>query len=399
MIRILFVDDEQFLLDGLQNLLRKQRKVWEMHFVISGEAALEALAARSFDIIVTDMRMPGMDGAALLERVIVAHPGVIRMVLSGQADEEQIRRVLPVTHQFLSKPCDTETLTAAIEQALAARAAVADPAVRAAVGRFAALPSPQGIYDELVRVAADLRAASGDFAAVIGRDPAMSAKVLQIVNSSFFGLPQHLSSIAQAVAYLGVESIKSLAVMAHVFGVGDAAGMPKCVSPERLQRRSLLAAALARRVVRDSGYAEQAFAGGLLHDLGHLVLGLAMPERYCGAQAEAARRKVPFESVEFELLGVRHAPVGGYLLGAWGIPPGVVEAVTVHHDETPSRGAHRHVIDAVRLAARVSAAVAEGSTAAGNTADPALAALGVPEDQYEVVRETIAATLGDAVPA
>jgi YesN/AraC family two-component response regulator len=113
--RVLFVDDDQYILDGLQNLLRKQRSRWDMCFALGGAAALELFAAAPFDVIVSDMRMPGMDGAELLAHVRERYPAARRIVLSGYAEPAAVQRALEVAHQFLSKPCRAPDLIDAID--------------------------------------------------------------------------------------------------------------------------------------------------------------------------------------------------------------------------------------------------------------------------------------------
>src|SRR4051812_42002217 len=103
--RILFVDDEPELLNGLSKALRKQRGRWEMVFAVGPDAALEELARSRFDVVLSDMRMPQIDGAQLLARARDLDPGVFRIILSGYSDRDSLRRSLAVAHQFFDKPC------------------------------------------------------------------------------------------------------------------------------------------------------------------------------------------------------------------------------------------------------------------------------------------------------
>ena len=139
-LHVLFVDDEQAILDGLRNSLRKERKRWDMTFALGGQQALEEMKKTPADVVITDMRMPGMDGAELLRHIQRDFPAAARIVLSGQAERESIMRALPVTHQFLHKPCDGETLRAVIEQTHALHKLMQNPALTALVGKLERIP-------------------------------------------------------------------------------------------------------------------------------------------------------------------------------------------------------------------------------------------------------------------
>ena len=194
-LHVLFVDDEQAILDGLRNSLRKERKRWDMTFALGGQQALEEMKKTPADVVITDMRMPGMDGAELLRQIQRDFPAAARIVLSGQAERESIMRALPVTHQFLHKPCDGETLRAVIEQTHALHKLMQNPALTALVGKLERIPAVPSTYTELARLAADPKADSAMFAKVIEMDAAVCAKVLQLVNSAYFGLGQKIVSI------------------------------------------------------------------------------------------------------------------------------------------------------------------------------------------------------------
>jgi HD-like signal output (HDOD) protein/ActR/RegA family two-component response regulator len=328
--RILFVDDERNILQGLQDLLRKQRKDWDMAFALGSQAALDELARAPFDVIVSDMRMPGMDGAELLARVKDQYPSVARIVLSGHADRDAIVRALPVAHQYLSKPCSAETLRSTIERVWNLHALLADPITRQLVGKMDKIPSPPAIYWELTRAAAAPDVGLADLGKIVEKDPAMSAKVLQLVNSSYFGIAQTVTSVPRAVTYLGLELLKVLAISAHVFG---AVTMPAIegFSLEELQNDSLVVAQLARRFLNNSKKADDVFGASIVHDVGRIVLALGLPERYQRVIRAAAESHRAVHLVEAEELGVTHAEVGAYLLGIWGLPLNLVETAAFHH--------------------------------------------------------------------
>ncbi len=116
--RILFVDDEPLVLQGLQRMLRTMRNEWDMAFAEGGEAGLALLAEAPFDVVVSDMRMPGMNGAQFLREVMRLYPTTVRLVLSGHADKDLVSQCVGVAHQYLNKPCDADTLKSTIQNAL-----------------------------------------------------------------------------------------------------------------------------------------------------------------------------------------------------------------------------------------------------------------------------------------
>jgi len=188
MKRVLFVDAEPKVLDGLRRLLHPMGSEWEMTFVGSGSKALSQLAANPFDVVVTDIRMPEMDGVELLERVSRQYPRVVRIVLSGQADDETSMRVVDLAHQCLAKPCDPDILKRALNRSCALRDIVGDPTIQALLARIDHLPSMPGILVELVREIRSPQASFQKVATIMTKDVGMTSKILQLVNSAFFGL-------------------------------------------------------------------------------------------------------------------------------------------------------------------------------------------------------------------
>lgn len=310
--RILFVDDEPAVLDSLSDVLRKERKRWDMVFAGSGREALEILAKSTFDIVVTDMRMPGMDGAQLLTRIKTEYPSVTRLVLSGHADREAVTRSISVAHQYLTKPCDGATVRSTIERAHGLRLRIESDEVKAVVGRIDQLPSIPQAYHQLTKIANDPTKGLCDVARVIESDPAMSAKVLQLVSSSYFGTRRDVRSIQQAVGLLGIDLLKVLVLTANTFAAAadlEIEGAPL----EQFQRFSIATARAAKRMASPA-LAEEAFTAALVHDIGKLILAIGR--------------------IEESEIDVTHAEIGSYLLGLWGLPFAILEAVAYHH--TPS---------------------------------------------------------------
>lgn len=350
MKRILFVDDEANILDSLRTLLRKQRKEWEMTFVNSAQDALAEMLAAPFDVIVSDMRMPKMDGAALLRQVQQDYPHVVRIVLSGQTEQDVARRMVHVAHQFLAKPCDGRELQQTIERACSLQSLLEQPALRQVVGQMGQLPVKPSVYARLLEVLQNPGSSMADAASVIEKDMSTSAKMLQVVNSAFFGLAKRVGDIRTAVSYLGLEMVKMLALSVEM---RESQGKLKpCpgFSLDAIQEHGLLAARLARRLLPDKLQAQDAFSAAMLEDVGILVLMSRMPDAFAQVVAEARESSRALHAVETERVGVAHAEIGAYLLGIWGLPYPIVEAVAHHHHPGGSGATTFDVVAAVHVA-------------------------------------------------
>lgn len=336
--RILFVDDEPMLLKGLERSLRGMRREWYMEFAPGGRQALEALAHAPFDVVVTDMRMPEIDGARLLEEIKIKYPRIMRFVLSGQSDRETILRSIGATHQYLSKPCDLQDLKQKINQALALRELLESPKLKEMVSRLDTLPSLPDLYVSLTQALSDSEVTVGKIADIIRRDMGMTTKVLQLVNSAFFGLPSQVSSPQHAVSLLGIDNLRAVVLSLHVFSEFEGRQDPIIAG---LWPSSLRVAAFARAIIRAEKGSQRAeddaFAAGLLHDVGRLVLASSCSKEYLAVLESSRGGKITCAEAESQMFGCTHAEVGAYLLGLWGLPASVVQAVAWHH--APARSA------------------------------------------------------------
>jgi HD-like signal output (HDOD) protein len=336
--RILFVDDEMRILEGLQRMLRPQRQHWEMAFAPGAQAALGMLEAARFDVVISDMRMPGMDGAALLKTVRDKYPGVLRIILSGYTEMEAAFNAVPVAHQFLVKPCDQDTLRTAIERATSLSDVLNSKMLANLVGSIQQLPSLPQMCLELQQALADPDVSSRRIAQIVERDPAMSAKILQLVNSAFFGVVRNVSDIHAAINYLGTSTLQNLVLSAEVFRVFRPSETIRGFSLEAHQAHAQLTARITKDLAGNGAIPGLGLIAGLLHDVGKLVLAEATPQHFANAIAAAQDRKRPLFEIEEEMIGVSHAEVGAYLLGLWGIPYIIIEAVAHHHH--PERVPH-----------------------------------------------------------
>ncbi|HUP03341.1 MAG TPA: response regulator [Bryobacteraceae bacterium] len=338
MKRILFVDDEPYVRAGLMRLLYPLRHQWEMAFAGSGREALRRLEEAPFDVLVTDLRMPEMTGVDLLGIVRQRFPGITRIVLSGVADLEHTLRANALAHQYLCKPCDAVTLRSTLERARSMQQILEDAALRKLIAGIEKLPRAPTIYLEINAVLGLGESSAKDIADVLTRDIAVTAKLLQLVNSPLFGLHRRITSVVEAVTYLGIGTVKSLALSGAAFSEFRDPRLARFA--EQLSEHGLKVAALAREIANSSTLAgvtrDDCFAAGILHDIGKLILVDNRPAEFQECLRTACVRGLTSLEAEAQAFGVTHAEVGAYLLWLWGLPDCVTEAAAMHHRPGPS---------------------------------------------------------------
>lgn len=331
--RILFVEDNPVLLQ-LYGMMLDGLPEWSIAIVDSGEAALRLLETTPFDVVVSDLRMPGMDGVQLLTQVKARYPRTSRIILSGLHDQREIAECLGATHQFIAKPFSAPRLKATLARLCGLDAYLQDEKLRDLVGQLETLPSFPSLYLDVMQELATENPSLENIANIVGQDPAMTAKMLQIANSAALGMVQQIHSPFEAVQYVGTSTVRSLALSAHVFAAYEKVAI-RNFSIAGLWEHGVRTATLARSILRTSGAeaseVEDAYTAGMLHDLGKMMLAANRPEEFQRAVSLAQESKMPLHLAEHEVFGADHAGVGAYLLGLWGLPVAIVEAVAFHH--------------------------------------------------------------------
>jgi putative nucleotidyltransferase with HDIG domain len=330
----MFVDDEPNVLDGLKRTLRPLRREWDMRFANSGSEALALMAADPADVLVTDMRMPGMDGDELLAEIRRRHPATTRIVLTGQCTREAMVRLVALAHRIMSKPCDPVELKATVESAVSLQHLLTSPSLVALVSQLRSIPSPPILYG---KVLAQLEKPEGSLAEIgnlLAQDLGMSAKIMQVANSALFGSRHSAADPTQAVQRLGAEITRAIVLAADVFTRYDP--HPICpFSIDDLWAHSQKVGALAGHIARAEGATERvatdARLAGLLHDIGRLIMVTQQPEQYKEVFGLLQAGDMTIVQAELRVFGATHADVGAYLLGLWGLPGAFVEAVAWHH--------------------------------------------------------------------
>jgi HD-like signal output (HDOD) protein/ActR/RegA family two-component response regulator len=350
MKRIIFVDDDVPLLEGLRARLHGMADKWHMTFTDSGGQAIAEFQRQPFDLIVSDIRMPGMHGARLLRTVGERWPETVRIALSGLCEPEQTVRVATTAHQFLSKPCEFPLLENVVERCLSLQELLPSPDLRRVVGRIQRLAPQRGSHSTLKTLVSGADATHRELAEATASDTVVTARVLQMANSGFFRRGRRVSNLEQAVAHLGCGSIRTLVMSSEVFPHGTDKPASCLVDLERLQLHARQVVDSAHALTAGSALAEDTALAALLKDIGYWVLACECPRDLARAHEWALTNGVPMHEAETKVIGASHAQIGAYLLGIWGLPGPVVDAVAHHHSPEDVRHGEFDALAALSIA-------------------------------------------------
>ena len=353
MKRIIFVDDETRILFGLRRTFRSMRNEWEMLFVKSGQEALDSLSNNNFDIIVSDIDMPGMNGIELLKEVARLYPKMTRIVLSGRNEKECILRSENFIHQYISKPCDTETLKYVFKRTFMLHDLLVNDKFETLLSKMQSLPSLPSRYNDILKNCESPHISLNEIGELISQDISLSAKVLQVSNTVCYSLRQRITNPIQATVQLGLEIVKNLVLLNHVLSQFDLKKMQD-LSINDLWNHSVTVATYARDIIKAENICEDvedlAYGAGLLHDVGKLIIATNFPDEYISAQTLAIKNRITISQAEKEIFKTTHATVAGYLLGLWGLPDTIINTVIFHHDPAKNISKNRDVVTAVHVA-------------------------------------------------
>ena len=337
----------------MRRMMYSLRDDWNMFFAESGEKALEILAAEQIDIIISDMRMPGINGLQLLQKTQQLYPGIMRIVLSGQADNEDIiKSVMPI-HQYLSKPCDFETIKTTITRILGLKSILANQQLLKYITGRKTLPSLPDMYQKLMKAINTPDVSVKEIGEIVEKDIGMSAKILQLVNSSFFGFTKNITSPVQAAVYLGIDTLKSLVLGVGIFSEFEKKNTDKAMI-SKLWSHSISTAEIAKKIAlaqkRDRQFVDLAYTSGLLHDIGILILLEDYGEQYATCFKDNTLLITEQMNKEKDIVDSTHNKIGAYLLGLWGFSEPIVNAVYFHHNPAECPAEDTSLLDCLYIA-------------------------------------------------
>jgi putative nucleotidyltransferase with HDIG domain len=331
---ILFVDEEKFVHKALKRSIRKMRQEWDMRFAAGPAEALEILGNEPMEVIVTETVFQDQSGLDFLEMARQGHPHSVRIILSGYSSQDVVLKSVDLAHQYLAKPCDDEELKATISRAFMIKKLISHQGLREMVSRIDALPTLPATYVELVEELKNEDASIEKIGDIISKDIGLTAKILKVVNSSFFGLRQQITYPTKAVSMLGLDLVRAMALTSGTFDKFKHLKVPG-FSIERMWDHAMRTSAFAKIIAQESGIdrrgADTAFMAGLLHDIGKLLIAAHLPDSFAVINKLAEKISIPIVAAEEKVIGTNHSSVGAYLLGLWGLPEAILDATAFHH--------------------------------------------------------------------
>jgi HD-like signal output (HDOD) protein len=323
-MKVMFVDDEIMILKGLKRAFFRNK--WQILFADSGNKALKILEQESVDFIVSDMRMPGMNGVELFEKVATLYPQVVRIILSGHSDEEAAKKACFVAHQWFNKPCQPQVLEEMLEHIYKIKGSLPQENVQQLVGKIKTLPSPPKVYMQLSAAIKDKSMDIDSISKIIGDDPALVAKILQLTNTSFFSNGKQVESISEAITRLGVDLVCCIVITAETYDkISEIPGYS--IIDE--QKHCLSTARLAASMVEPS-LRQETILVGLLHNIGKFILYEVSPQAMA---VYIEKRIIGADNIDLEqrLFYADHTQLAGYLLHLWNFSYKLIENIVLHH--------------------------------------------------------------------
>lgn len=331
---ILFVDEEEYARKALQRAFRDMHAEWTIRFAVDPGKGLETLAAEPVDVLVTEMVFDGQGGLDFLDAVRRNFPHTVRIVLSGYVDRDVLLKSADLAHQYISKPCDDNALKATIARAFMLKDLLDLAPLEQVLTRIGALPSLPARYMELMEVLQAEEVSIQRVADIVAQEPGLVAKLLQLVNSSFFGRPQRVSTAAKAVSLLGLDLVRAIVLASGTFDQFKRLRV-KGIAIDAMWTHAAATAAMAKAIAQAGGLdaktVDTAFTCGLLHDIGKLLIAAHLSVPFKEIVARMKKEGCSMASAEMAVLGTTHAAVGAYLLGLWGLPADLVDAAAAHH--------------------------------------------------------------------
>lgn len=332
---ILCVSDQEDTLNICKDIFKSYNPKWGICYAENLRSALILFEQNPFDLVVADARMAGNDGLTLLNGIMRSAPLTNRIAIADDRNRQYLKNSLNLVHQWVMADDLKAKLRGAVERVLVVSDICGSQDIKDLLSEIEVIPSIPSLYKEMLQLLNDDEASIHDVGHLIASDIAMTAKVLQLVNSAFFGLCRRIHSAEEAAVFIGIDTLKGLVLSLQAFAALSVDGISDQYVDE-MWRHAVTTAAFARSVAmcetKDKELINSAFTAGMLHDIGRLLLMDNMPKKYL-RYVECLSRDTEAEiKLERIIFGATHQEIGAYLLNTWGLPNSIVDPVLFHHN-------------------------------------------------------------------
>ena len=329
-MRILCVHDDSTVLERFRRALLEREHDWQVRLEHTTDSGMTAFHSWRPDAVIAGIRPPTVDGVDLLIRVRDGHGECIRIAIGDPTLNDTSLRSLKIAHRVVPDTIPATDFVEFLRRSLLLRDLVSPAPLRKLLGEVGSLPTVPRVYSELTRRLADPTVSVVELADLVAEDVALATQVLRMANSAYFGRERSVLGLTSAAARLGTRLLRSLVLTAEVY---SGFALPRSYEGrlEEFQRHSALVARIASSLEPRAAWKDDAFSAGLLHDVGKLVLMSRITRRYEGIREAAMESGRELHDVETEQLGAHHGTIGACLLGMWGLPSTILEAVHGHH--------------------------------------------------------------------
>ncbi len=331
--RVLFVDDDARMLSGIRRLLTLQTD-WEIFFAENGPEALELLNRNPLDIVISDMRMKGMDGAVLLDKIRHSYPDIVRIILSGQTSQQKLIEAIDRIHYYIPKPYDLGHLTDSIDTIHQMRNSLKNPEYRHMVANQTALPVVPSVYHKLLEQINSDHPDKQCLSQILRSDIGLLCGLLHIAGAGFSIQAAESAGLSSILARYDIGFLRELVQQGSIFKPMEGNSI-FIEYLNQINRHSVRITSLAVSLARIDGLSPSQLRllelFTTLHDVGKLILLDNRPEELRTILAPLTVAGHVGRQAETEQFGISHSELGAYLLSIWGFPRKIVESVYWHH--------------------------------------------------------------------
>ncbi|MFO7447107.1 MAG: response regulator [Ignavibacteriaceae bacterium] len=332
---LVIIDDEEAILMSLRSLFR--REGYKIYCFSSPHKALEFLERHHADVIITDMRMPEMSGADLLEQSVKICPNAINIIISGYEEKSVILNAISrgFARHYIMKPWDDDQLKSLVSESMNLQQELRRKHLEEILLSFRNLPSLPKMHQRIKDILNQTPISQKEIVQEIEKSPALTAKLLRMSNSIYYGVRKPVSNIFDALTFVGMEEVLNIVLGLESYDCLCSQVPPDLLkSLEEMRINAVKCAQTAREISQDwkeNTDPQEAYTAALMLDIGMVLRLCYCPEKFSKFYNIYKENDKPLYIIDKEIFTTPHDEVAEALLTYWNFSSGVISAVANHH--------------------------------------------------------------------